>query len=214
MLFVLAVPGERAAMRFCIVLTALCGWAVCFSPPVVAHSLIIGGKFQQPIPAEGTGPGVMDPLTLDVDQHFLIRDLNVRLHITHTSITDLQILLGSPQGNTVMLAGDWQQPWKQTWPDLDALIDDQAKDPLSACRPPFVGSFKPAPGQSLADFNGLNAHGPWTLRIEDRYPADNGTLKRWQLHFTYYSPEPSSLTFFLFTLLALRSRRCPHRAFA
>ena len=59
------------------------------------------------------------------------------------------------------------------------MLDDDASTPIEDGSPPFTGTFSPE--GSLANFNGMQATGDWTLRILDEYNEDGGTLLDWSL---------------------------------
>ena len=170
-----------------------------------ADVLIIGSDFQQPIPAESDGQAWMAPVHLNVNQDLHIIDLDVRLEITHTEISDLRILLDCPWGQTIILKDVWDPPWREQRQNMHGTVfDDEATIPLYEGVSPYTGCFLPEEG-SLSIFDGHNARGVWTLRIWDDYFADAGTLDRWELHIDHI-PEPASLLYLLLPLL-FRLRR-------
>lgn len=113
---------------------------------------------------------------LDVDRDVIIRDLDVRIHISHSYVGDLRIRLVAPDGRRIPLvkrrggSGD---------DFLDTVFDDQAAASIAGATAPFAGSFRPE--RPLATFNGLNARGRWQLMIEDLAHGDSGWLHSWSL---------------------------------
>ncbi|MAE66017.1 MAG: hypothetical protein CMJ18_17230 [Phycisphaeraceae bacterium] len=95
----------------------------------------------------------------------IIVDVNVRIAIDHPLVEDLDVMLMSPAGTTVelfsdLLIGDFSAMHFQ-----DTLLDDGAAVAITAGSAPFIGSYRPE--GSLADFNGENPNGVWTLFVED-----------------------------------------------
>jgi subtilisin-like proprotein convertase family protein len=106
----------------------------------------------------------------------VLKDLDVRVNITHTFDRDLEIRLRAPDGTTIPLvvrrgsSGD-------NFVDTD--LDDDAAAPIAAGSAPFTGSFRPE--QPLSTFGGTNADGTWTLTVVDAVGSDVGTLSSWRL---------------------------------
>ncbi|MEA2234029.1 MAG: hypothetical protein QOD83_3845 [Solirubrobacteraceae bacterium] len=106
----------------------------------------------------------------------VLKDLDVRVNVTHTFDADVEIGLRAPDGTTIPLVlrrggtGDNL---------VDTDLDDEAASEIAAGSAPFTGSFRPeAP---LSTFDGRNANGTWTLIVVDAAPADTGTLNSWRL---------------------------------
>ncbi|MGB3513496.1 MAG: proprotein convertase P-domain-containing protein, partial [Microcoleaceae cyanobacterium] len=102
-----------------------------------------------------------------------VQDLDVRFSAAHTYNSDLQVYLISPQGQEVILfAGvGFGQNFQ------DTLLDDDASTNIGSGIAPFNSTY--IPQGSLADFNGENPNGIWTLRVTDISPQfSNGTLYR------------------------------------
>ncbi len=113
---------------------------------------------------------------LDVDRDVIIRDLDVRIHISHSYVGDLRIRLVAPDGRRIPLvkrrggSGD---------DFLETVFDDQAAASIAGASAPFAGAFRPE--RPLATFNGLNARGRWQLVIDDLAHGDSGWLHSWSL---------------------------------
>ena len=167
---------------------------------------IFAGQFKQIIPVQGSGQAWMDPVTLSVNVHGIMSDIDVYLDITHSEVSDLWIFLDAPQGDTVVLKNYelMDQLWKNT-PKLNmyaTIFDDEADLELRKGIPPYSGRFKPAQDYSLSQFNGLDIYGDWTLRIYDMALADTGVLDRWELHIEYINtPEPMIICYLGLPLL-------------
>jgi subtilisin-like proprotein convertase family protein len=101
--------------------------------------------------------------TLVVNDFFCVGDVNVDLNITHTYIGDLVVELKSPENTIVRL----HNRTGGTAEDIVAIYDDGVRNP-------------DGPGL-LADFNGENPVGTWTLTVSDQAGSDVGTLNSWSL---------------------------------
>jgi subtilisin-like proprotein convertase family protein len=100
---------------------------------------------------------------ITVNDAFCVGDVDVDIDITHTYIGDLIVDLTSPEGRTVRL----HNRTGGTTNDLVTTYDDSTNPP-------------DGPG-ALADFNGENANGTWTLFVSDNAGADTGMLNDWTL---------------------------------
>ncbi len=130
-----------------------------------------GGEF-------GTPSTISDDIVVS-GTNGTILDLDVVLVIDHDWAGDVEARLTSPAGTTVDLvlglcgSGD----------DINIALDDDAG--ALTCGdfgsiPILFGTF--APEGLLADFNGEDFDGTWTLDLEDTFPAaDDGTLVSWCL---------------------------------
>jgi subtilisin-like proprotein convertase family protein len=184
-----------------VVLPGLCGSMAAAKTDLV---YVYGGTFNLPIPEEpGETEGWMQNAVIDVPRHMVIKDIDVLVDISHTSAFDLQLTLQGPTGKTILLStadsidGFFRgEDYRWTRFDDDALIS------IEAGGPPFEGSYQPL--GSLAVFNGLDAFGPWTLRVYDRFEADTGRLNAFVLIIT--TPEPATAAFLLLGLALIRPR--------
>ena len=93
---------------------------------------------------------------------------------------DLDISLESAEGTTVILTesnGGGGDNFTNT------LFDDNAASSIESITSgdaPFTGSYRPQ--GLLADFNGEDANGTWSLSIVDGGVADTGSLTEWTLY--------------------------------
>ena len=159
---------------------------------------IYTGDFNLPIPANPDDTnGWMNDAVIEIPDHFVISDLNVRLTLTHESLFDLQILLQSPVGTNVLLnpAGNLAFIVRGKDGRLHAyggsvgwFFDDEAEVSIEQATEPFIGAFRPV--ESLSSFDEQDAYGPWRLRIYDAFPSDTGTFNRFELMIT--APEPAT----------------------
>jgi uncharacterized repeat protein (TIGR01451 family) len=126
-----------------------------------------------------------------------ITNVQVQVNATHTWVGDLVISLTSPGGTTVTLLDQPNVPlgtFGCSNNDVNVLFADGQPDPESVCSgaPPQgntadpwpVTDASPVPGDAMADFNGEDANGTWTLTISDNGGGDTGTLVDWELIIT------------------------------
>ncbi len=157
---------------------------------------VYGGDFDLPIPSNlKKSKGWMPDAVVDIPDHYVISDLDVRIGLTHTNVFDLQIFLQSPQGDCVCLnmynfdeffiGADYSQ----------TIFDDEAAIPIEQGTPPFIGRYKPKEGNSLEVFDKQNSFGRWRLRIYDMWEWDTGKLESFQLIIT--APEPGTAILFV-----------------
>jgi len=117
--------------------------------------------------------------SIQVGADLIVGDLNVRLNISHTYVSDLVIVVQAPWGSQYTLfnrrggSGDHL---------VNTLFDDQAAAGIAQGVAPFTGSFRPE--GPLSGVNGRNAKGTWTLFVSDRQTRDSGKLLDWTLEFT------------------------------
>src|SRR5439155_928456 len=99
----------------------------------------------------------------------VVQQIQVALDISHTFDSDLRITLYGPD------------------PDGPGPLQPKSVV-LSAGNPPFTGLFRPE--QPLAAFIGTQLAGAWTLRVEDLFTLDTGTLNGWSISFLDASGNP------------------------
>jgi len=128
--------------------------------------------------------------TLSVGGNILIGDINVTIgRLEHTFDDDLVISIISPGGVLRVLSNRNGGSGNDF---IGTVFDDEAATAIGAGAAPFAGSFRP--DQPLSDFDGLNALGTWTLRIEDVAGLDAGNLAAWSIDINSAAvPEPASL---------------------
>ena len=119
---------------------------------------------------------------IEVDDDFVIGDLNVQLSITHTYVSYLDAYLTGPDGQRIELftaVGAHDDHFDET------IFDDQSRYPITKARPPFRGTFLPEgltkkqPG--LSAFNGKSVKGVWQLIIRGSRSDRFGMLHHWKL---------------------------------
>ena len=119
----------------------------------------------------------------------MITDVNVLVDLNHTWSADLEVSIIGPDGTEVNLASDVcgsADDWE------DVVFDDEAAIPVaSACSftpPALQGPVQPQ--GVLADFDGGDASGTWTLVINDDAGGDAGTLNMAGLQIEYFVALP------------------------
>ncbi len=132
------------------------------------------------IPPSGTLGTTSDSIIISDPRQLL--DLNVRVNLSHTFDSDLQISIIGPNNLEIMLfnrrggSGD----------NLTAtLFDDEATTAITSGFAPFSGNYRPE--QALSFFDGLSAAGMWTLKIVDTLSLNIGTLNSWSIDYTVES---------------------------
>jgi len=106
-------------------------------------------------------------------------DIDVTLDITHTWDDDLAVFLISPSGTRVEL---FSNVGGSGIDFTSTILDDEAATPIALGSAPFTGSFQPE--GLLADFDGEDPNGTWTLEVTDDFGADTGMLNSWSIIIT------------------------------
>lgn len=118
----------------------------------------------------------------------LITDLNVRVDITHTNVSDLSVFLISPRGTRVLLFNTVGG----TSDNIDrVLLDDESANTFAATAPPYSNETL-RPEGNLGQFDNEDPNGEWRLEVTDAGGATVGTLDAWELILS--TAEPSDLT--------------------
>jgi subtilisin-like proprotein convertase family protein len=116
--------------------------------------------------------------TIDIDDPNIIRDLDVKLNITHEYDSELQVYLVSPDMTRIKLfsgVGDSSQDFVNTILDSDASLS------ITEGTGPFTGFYRPE--GNLNELIGQNIRGRWVLEITD-YGLDfmgSGSVNSWSL---------------------------------
>jgi M6 family metalloprotease-like protein len=107
--------------------------------------------------------GILSPISLSAQGE--LTGISVTIDITHSYIGDLQVNLNAPSGASVMLH-DREGRWR----------DD--------IRTTYTHENSP-----LADLEGEDVFGEWTLHVRDMAGRDVGRLNRWSIEVTFESPD-------------------------
>jgi subtilisin-like proprotein convertase family protein len=153
--------------------------------------------FDQAIPADQEATkGWMDDAIIEVPDHLIIADLDVSVSLTHTNVFDLQLIVTSPSGTSVVLNSyDSFTEYFSGENYRQTVFDDEADVSIADATPPFSGRFCPDANEALSAFDGEDAFGCWRLQIYDAHYGDAGRLDAFGLTIT--TPEPATATLLL-----------------
>ena len=115
---------------------------------------------------------------LVTDGPFFISKVTVTVAILHTSVSDLVLVLESPDGTVIFLTendSDGEDFWFTTF-DEDAITGIWETDILDD---PRTGFYLPV--DSLDLFYGEDPVGFWTLVVDDTSVLDDGYLVEWSI---------------------------------
>ena len=126
---------------------------------------------QQPI---GPDANTVTTSVINIPPSFIVNDVNVKINLTHTYTGDLDIKIIGPDGTQVFLAQDLGGSGDNY---TNTIFDDQAANSITTGTAPFTGTFRPQ--GVLANFNGKQGQGNWTLHITDDANGDGGQLLNW-----------------------------------
>ncbi|MFN7574587.1 MAG: S8 family serine peptidase, partial [Planctomycetota bacterium] len=113
---------------------------------------------------------------IEITDEGIVNDLDVKLDITHTWDSDLDVFLIAPDGTRVELftgVGDSGDNFEQT------RLDDEAADSIADGSAPFNGRYRPE--GLLSALDGKSITGIWTLEMTDTATGDPGVLNDWSL---------------------------------
>ncbi|MEM9826352.1 MAG: proprotein convertase P-domain-containing protein [Planctomycetota bacterium] len=148
---------------------------------VLQSKHIVGGQFTSRR-AEVLLPRSTIVSEIEIDEDYVIADLNVQLSISHTFVGQLDGYLISPDGERVELftgVGGSDDHFDKT------IFDDEADQNINRARPPFEGRFQPEPlarkRPGLSQFRNQNLRGIWQLMIRGSRSERSGVLHGWSL---------------------------------
>ena len=148
---------------------------------VARSKAMMGGSYTNHN-AEVLPPGKTVISEIEINEEFLIADLNLQLSITHTNVGDLDAFLTGPDGQRVELfteVGGRDNNFEGT------IFDDQSEYPITKARPPFKGTFLPEAAikrePSLSHFTGKSVTGVWQLVVRGTRSERFGMLHNWSL---------------------------------
>lgn len=121
---------------------------------------------------------------ISVPDSYTISDVNITINISHTWNADLDIYLISPLGTIVELSTDNGGNGDNY---NNVTFDDASSNILPTSNTTISGTYRPE--GVLANFNGQNSVGNWTLRVTDDTNADGGTINSIILNLCY-TPTP------------------------
>ncbi len=158
--------------------SSICGmgdWSSVSSFTTANTACGINTSVDVPIAINSDVPNTIQSV-LEITESGTIIDIDVvDLVGTHSWLSDLIFTLTSPQGTNVILVAE-QCPFVE---NFNINFDDDAGSSSLPCPYNDGGTYQPQ--GSLADFNGEEMQGTWTLTVEDTYSADGGQLQNWNL---------------------------------
>lgn len=140
-----------------------------------------------PVTIPTTASTIQSTLTIPIDDNVTIDKITVDLNISHTWINDVIVTLISPAGTQIQLMNR-ECPQSGNYQGVQAVFDDAGSNFSCQTVPNPAISGVVLPQQPLSGFNGQNSQGVWTLRVQDIFNQDGGTLNNWSL--TICSPTP------------------------
>jgi subtilisin-like proprotein convertase family protein len=153
-----------------------------YTPGVQAQTAI--ASTDVPITIPNTAAPTDHFSTLTVAGIGFINDVNLlNLDITHTYVGDLEMVLISPEGTSVVLMSQAvNNALCAGNNNVDISLDDEAAAGAWPCSPTGNGgNYQPT--SPLSAFDGENADGNWTLNVKDSFNGDGGTINGWSLEF-------------------------------
>lgn len=181
---------------------------VGISFPVFANTVYIyRGEFDLPIPKPDSGDpdiskGWMADAIIEITDHLIISDLDIRINITHTSAFDLQIFLQSPAESKICLNMYDFREFFEGENYTQTIFDDEARLSIKQAEAPFTGCFRPIEPYRLSEFDDEDLYGAWRLQIYDAFYWDTGTLDSFDLIIT--TPEPATAILLLLGIGLIR----------
>ncbi len=129
-----------------------------------------------PIDISATEGGTYTAI-INIQDDLPIDDVNVKINIDHTWVSDLNISLQSPSGTIVDLSsGNGGSGVNFT----DTIFDDDGATSITSGAAPFTDTYQPE--GSLAAITGESSLGDWTLVVTDTFgPLDGGILNLFEL---------------------------------
>lgn len=148
---------------------------------VLTSQAVLGGKYSS-TKAQLLLPRSTVVSEIEVEEDYLIGDLNVQLSISHTYVEQLDGYLIGPDGQRIELftgVGGSDDHFEKT------IFDDDTERRITRERPPFHGHFRPEaldrrqPGLNF--YRGKNLKGTWQLMIRGSRSERSGILHGWSL---------------------------------
>ena len=114
--------------------------------------------------------------SLEITEGGLVRDINIRLSITHARFEDLSVFLTGPDGTRVELFSGIAGTDLGSW---SFLLDDEAGTPIEGGLNTFESIYRPQ--GNLALYEATVLAGTWTLEVVDTVYGVDGLLNSWSL---------------------------------
>lgn len=126
----------------------------------------------------GTAPGTPLVNTINIPDSYTIESVKVNVDISHTWVSDLDIIITHPDGVTSVDLWIGQCTNND---NIDVTFDDNGT--AIVCGNPTTGVFTPE--NPLSVFNGMDSAGDWEISIQDYFLQDQGTLNDWSVEICY-----------------------------
>ncbi|HSD13993.1 MAG TPA: zinc-dependent metalloprotease family protein [Flavobacterium sp.] len=112
--------------------------------------------------------------SINVPTNLSVTDVNLRVVLNHSYVSDLQIALVDPNGTNQINVFNRSCTNND---NMNVLFDDQGV--AMVCASPINGTYLPS--QALSVYNGTNPQGNWLVGIRDLGAADVGTVSSYTL---------------------------------
>jgi subtilisin-like proprotein convertase family protein len=118
-----------------------------------------------------------------------VKDVDVRVRLTHGVAQDVDLSLLPPLGPPLVLStdnggtGNSYGAGPNDCTGSFTVFDDFAPVSIVAAAAPFAGFFRPE--HALGALNGLEMKGPWWFLFADDAGGNSGVLGCWELEVTY-----------------------------
>ncbi len=130
------------------------------------------------IPDNNTG-GIAS--IINVQDDFIVTDVNVTIDIDHTWIWDLQIYLKAPNGMEVLIYDRSCGSSSIQRKNMNATFDDDAASKVCNNTDPAISGLTKSENQ-LSTFNGVSSVGDWKIKVVDNASGDVGMLNNWSIN--------------------------------
>ena len=112
-------------------------------------------------------------------------DLEIRLDVTHSWVSDLDVVLEHVGTETSVVLIDNHCSGSEGNGDIDVLLDDAGKAPVGKCNDssPVIDGIR-VPDNLLSSFNGLSTNSSWRLKVIDQAGENVGVFNEWCLLHT------------------------------
>ena len=141
-----------------------------------------------------SGPSTVSS-TLTIPDDVRIGRLTVAVDISHARLSDLDVHLTAPVGNTVGLFTDVGSAAVGAQTRSDFVLDDQAAVPVGTFVAIGGATWTPEADYRLDWFKGERSAGGWTLTVLDDTTDEGGTLEAWAV-IVCSTPLPTGATLY------------------
>jgi subtilisin-like proprotein convertase family protein len=126
-----------------------------------------------PVTISATGtPTVTSTVNIPSQDDVAILDVNVRVNINHTYVSDLILTLTSPNGTSVLLSETNGTAGADDY--TNTVFDQEASSSITTGSAPYTGTF--IPEGDLSTLYGEMSAGDWVLTVEDTFNQDGGAI--------------------------------------